>query len=70
MIKIMSFQNGLPLGFGLTSAAVGALLVAALPFALPARADGLPNPLANFMGGGDNGPIDYRPRRPRGSTDE
>ena len=31
-------------------AAVGALMVAALPFALPARADGLPDPLANFMG--------------------
>ncbi len=63
MIKIMSFQNGLPRGFGLTSAAVGALMVAALSFPLPVRADGLPNPLANFMGGGtDNGPIDYRPR--------
>ncbi|MGA3302442.1 MAG: hypothetical protein ABSC72_04050 [Methylovirgula sp.] len=63
MIKIMNFQDGSPRGFGLTSAAIGALMVAALSCPLPVHADGLPNPLANFMGGGtDNGPIDYRPR--------
>lgn len=63
MIKIMSFQNGLPRGFGLTSAAVGALMALMLSCAQPVRADGLPNPLANFLGGGnDNGPIDYTPR--------
>jgi hypothetical protein len=62
MIKIMSFQKDLPRGLGLTSAAVGALMAAALGCGLPAHADGLPNPLANFMGSNDNGPIDYRPR--------
>jgi hypothetical protein len=63
MIKIMNSQNSLLHGFGLTSAAAGALIVAVLSCPLPAAADGLPNPLANFMGPGtDNGPIDYRPR--------
>lgn len=63
MIKIMTFQKALPRGFGLMSAVVGALMMAALSCPPPAHADGLPNPLANFMQpGGDDGPIDYTPR--------
>lgn len=56
----MTFTRDLPHVLGLTSAAVGALLIGASISS--ARADGLPNPLAGFMQPDNNSAIDYRPR--------
>lgn len=60
----MTIVRGLRHNLGLTSVAVGALLVGAAPISC-VRADGLPNPLAGFMQpdkNDDSGAIDYRPR--------
>jgi hypothetical protein len=58
----MIFMRDLPQALGLTSAALGALLIGAASISC-AHADGLPNPFANFIQPNNNSDaIDYRPR--------